>query len=273
MNRQAATILVFGLLAQGICAAEQSFNPILDEDITLQGGSYWIDAEGSFRSTNIGNQTVNLTLDDLGIDTKETSPWLSGRWRFTDRWRITMDYFSFDNSGGNTAAFDFNFGDLDVPVDARVNAALAIDLYTLNLGYSLLHSERARLGLGVGIHAADLKATVGADIGAGNTATSLGNETADILAPLPNINLYGAYAFTPDLAMEFAAGWFGLDYDQYSGDLVTLDTSLEYRITKNFGAGIGYRYIDADLTIDKNRRTDRYNVDMNGPILFLSAGF
>jgi hypothetical protein len=75
------------------------------------------------------------------------------------------------------------------------------------------------------------------------------------------------------LAMEYRAGWSGLDYGDYSGDLVTLEAIPEYRLTSNFGVSIGYNYIDTDLTVDQTRRTDKYSVDMDGPVLYLSAGF
>jgi len=38
------------------------------------------------------------------------------------------------------------------------------------------------------------------------------------------------------------------------------------------GIGVGYNYVDMNLTIDKTRK-DKYDLTYTGPVLYLSAGF
>ena len=84
---------------------------------------------------------------------------------------------------------------------------------------------------------------------------------------------FGSYAFTPKLSVEGSVGWFGLDYNDYSGNLLALTANLEYRVTRHFGVGVGYNYFDMDLTIDQSNRKDKYDLKYKGPILYMSAGF
>ena len=58
-----------------------------------------------------------------------------------------------------------------------------------------IRTERAKLGVGVGVHAADLKLEVSGKVYAGNLKTDLGSGNEDLLAPLPNVYVMGAYCF------------------------------------------------------------------------------
>ena len=119
----------------------------------------------------------------------------------------------------------------------------------------------------------DFDTTLKVSGGINDVSGSVQSDSVDITAPLPNILGYGAYAITPKLSVDGAVGWFGLDYGDYSGNLVTLVANLEYRLTKNFGVGVGYNYVDMDLTIDKSKRKDKYDLDYKGPVAYISASF
>jgi hypothetical protein len=44
-----------------------------------------------------------------------------------------------------------------LPVGARVDSSLDLDVYAANLAYNFIHSKRARFGVGAGVHAANFE--------------------------------------------------------------------------------------------------------------------
>lgn len=267
--------LLFGSVLSGtVLAAGNSLNPVLDDKFTFRLGASWLKADGSFSSAREGEPTDKLSTGDLGVDDSETNLYVAARWRFAERWRLTFDYLGLDINGNVREDFDdLDFGDIEASGFLAVDTKFKTDFYIAQVGYSLLKNERAELGIGGGVHVVRFDTKLKVSAGINDVSGSVQSDSVDLTAPLPNVLGYGAYTFTPKLALIGSVGWFGLDYSDYSGDLLTLAANLEYRLTNHFGVGVGYNYVDMDLTIKKSKRTDRYEIDYKGPVAYISASF
>ncbi len=267
--------LLFGSVLSGtVLAAGNSLNPVLDDKFTFKLGASWLKADGSFSSTREGDPTEKLTTSDLGVDDTETNAAFSARWRFTERWRLTFDYFGLDVNGNVREDFDdLDFGDIQASGFLAVDTKFKTDFYIAQVGYSLLKNERAELGIGAGVHIVRFDTKLKVSGGINNASGSVQSDSVDLTAPLPNVLGYGTYAFTPKLSLDGSVGWFGLSYSDYDGNLLTLAANLDYRLTEHFGVGVGYNYINMDLTINKSNRKDRYDIDYKGPVLYVTASF
>ena len=100
-----------------------------------------------------------------------------------------------------------------------------------------------------------------------------GRETADTLAPLPTIGFYGSYAFTPRWLLSGRVDFFSLKYNDYDGSLVNVMAAVDYRFARNFGVGLGYRYVDYDLDVTKSSFTGGIKYEFSGPMLYLIGSF
>ena len=107
----------------------------------------------------------------------------------------------------------------------------------------------------------------------GQSDVNLGTASADTLAPLPNIGLFGLYALTPKLAVSGMLGYFSLDYQEYDGEVTVASAALDYRLTDTFGLGLGYSLLDFNLDVDEDIFDEHYEFEFNGPVVYLSAGF
>jgi opacity protein-like surface antigen len=268
--------LFFGsILSATVSAAGGAINPVLNDPFTFKLGADFLKADGTFSSTIAGDRTVKISTSDLGVDDSNATPYFGFRWRFADRWRLTFDYIGGDTDGGVRKDFDdLEFGDINASGFLAVDTKFDTDFYIVQAGYSFLKNERAELGIGGGFHVVrfetKLKVSGGID---GFGGGSVRSDSVELTAPLPNILGFGTYAITPKLSLDGNVGWFSLGYNDYSGNLVALNANLEYRVTKHFGVGIGYNYVDMDLTIDKSKRKDKYDLDYQGPVVYVSAGF
>lgn len=267
-------LFVGGLLTSGVYAGGGAINPILDDTFTFRLGASYLDLDGKFSSTLKGQSMDKLETDALDLDDADTQPYFGARWRFTDRWRLTFDYLGLDTEGRVQRDFDrLIFGTIDVSGFLAVETSLKTDFYITQIGYSFLKNERAELGIGAGLHVVNLDTSLKVSAAVNNASGSVQSDTADWTAPLPDIIGFGTYAFTPKLSIEGGIAWFGLNYDDYSGDLVSASAAVEYRLTDHWGVGLGYTYIDMDLDVERSSREDNYNLEYQGPVLYVSAGF
>lgn len=274
MKRQLLGIVLGSLFVATAQGAGGSLNPVLDDKFTFKLGASWLKADGTFSSAREGEPTDKLSTGDLGVDDSDTNAYFGARWRFTERWRLTFNYFGQDSKNTVRQNFDeLDFGDIEASGFLEVDTRLQTDFYVVQAGYSFLKNERAELGIGGGLHIVDFDTKLKVSGGINNVSGSVQTDDVDITAPLPNVLGYGTYAITPKLSVDGGVGWFGLDYGDYSGNLVTLVANLEYRLTDHFGVGVGYNYVDMDLTIDKSNRKDKYDLDYKGPVAYISASF
>jgi len=217
-----------------------------------------------------GASQGGIDLGDLGLDDEHTSVFLDIDWWATDNWRFNVTYSRFNRSGERDVDFDFEFGDLVVPVQARVNTELDFDLYVVSAAYALINNDRGRLEVGAGLHLLDMEIEIDATTSQG---TLLADEVADTLAPLPNLTLNGELNLGERWLLRAKAGWFGFDYEDYSGDLISLSGQVEFAFTEHFGAGVGYQFVDVDVEVDGSRFTEQYNLEFSGPLVYLMASF
>jgi len=251
----------------------ESLHPWLDRRVAISVGAVDFDVDATIANWSEGEDVDYIDLARLGVPESDTNLWARLGARLGERWQIGVDYFTIDVAGGRAVDFEFEFGDLVVPVGASVDASLAVDFYVLSMSYAFYRSDRLELGAGVGIHGVDLKYDMFAEARIGSVVRELGEEEDDFLAPLPNAALYASYAFSPRLLGQAKAGWISLSYDEYDGELLALHAQLAYLLTARTSLGLGYTFFDFDVEHDRGTRREYYDLDLEGPRVFLSMAF
>lgn len=254
-------------------AAEETSKNVLDKRFVFYGGVQVYTATGDFRSTKEGRREIELDLDDLGLDENQLSPIAGFVFTFGKRWKLRFDYFGYHDDNKRTADFSFDFDDVIIPVGASLDSSFDLDIYSLNLAYNLIHTERARFGVGVGVHIADIDLKISGKITVAGSEVNLGEGREDFVAPVPNLYAYGAYAFTERFLIRYGGGWISMSYGDYDGELITAHATLEYWPFQYVGLGLGYRYLKADVDYDPGNRTEHYDVELPGPVFYLTVGF
>lgn len=105
------------------------------------------------------------------------------------------------------------------------------------------------------------------------SAPAIGTSSAKTTAPLPTLGFYGAYAFSPKLLLTGRIDFFGLNYGDYSGHLRALNAGLQYQLFNNVGLGVGYRYIDTDLSVSKPNLRAEFSEKYSGPTVYVNFSF
>ena len=248
------------------------------DTVTLSVGAMNHNGDGYIVSTRPNLPLDRVTFTDLDLDDDVDIFWANINWQISNRWKFGFSYSGFDTNGLTVASADGNFEGIDWTVGAALASSLDVDFFIADISYDFLLKENARLGLGAGLHAADLEfdllVGVFASVGGGDFEFfPLAVEEAAVLAPMPNVSLVGGYAFGDKVYIEGRAGWFSLSYDKYKGDLLSLRVSAEWRPWRRVGIGAGYQLVDIDVEIEGSRGNEFFDLEFDGPILFVSVGF
>lgn len=274
------------LLLSSTVSAENR-NPILDETWSFTAGGYDLEAEAEVttQSNVFQRRKFSIDLDDLGLETDVKTYWIDAKWKPFERWSFMAEYFSYSESASRSSQFsdDYEFTlnnkvfKGEAGINTRLDSTFEVDIYSLSVAYRLLDSQKAAIDIGLGVHAMDIALTLKgqADIYVNDTvlADEATTESETLLAPLPNVMLYGTYAFNNKWAVNGRVGWLSMNYDEYSGELLRANTSLEYRPLKHLGLGIGYNFSELNVTRDQRFHSEEFDLDFSGPLFYIKGGF
>ena len=254
-------------------------NPRFGDSFSFSIGGMEHNGDGSIASTRNSLPIDRLTFADLGLGDDTGIDWAKFRWHFADAWQFSLTYSSFDAAGFNSATESGNYDGTEWEIGASLTSNLELEFFIVDVNWAFLKTEKGRLGVGAGIHAADfdfdLLVEVFGSIGGegGSELIVVGREEASELAPLPNLSLAGGYRIAENVYFDAGIGWLSLSYDRYEGRLFAARSAVEWRAWKNVGFGLGYQHVDIEVDVEGSRSDERYDLEFYGPILFMSVGF
>ena len=247
----------------------------VDDVAWIELGSFLadVDSQGEFR---LPDQLDGVSFDfedDLGLVDRQDLFSVNAGVRAFDRVVIAADYYRLDRDSSIVLERNIQFEDVVFPIAAEVDSGFTSDIYRLTIGYSLIRNERFEFGPALGLHATDF------DIFVSGEARLAGNQIAqtvrsrDFLAPLPTVGLYGTWQATPWITANARVDYMSLAIDDYDGGVTNVQAGVSYAFTENFDLGVQYRYVDYDLTIDKDDWAGDLTYTFKGPVIVLRASF
>ena len=250
-------------------------NPVLNDKFTIQLGAIYneIDGEVTIRRQPLPGTPVDIE-DVLGIDNNESSPWLGFRWRFGEKWALNFHFDRFDQSGNEEVFEEFNLDGVVYPVGSRIETDFTADAYVMDVSYSIWKDSNYEAGIGLGLHAFDIEIAATGTVLARDFFEEFSNTSDTLIAPVPNLRVFGTYAFNSKTSITFNGGWLSLDYEDFDGDFVYVAGRVEYRFTERWGGGIGLQYTDIDLEHDSGGGDfERLDVSFSGAKAYITYSF
>ena len=250
-------------------AIDVDANPIFVNRFVIGGGLFQAKTNASIGAQMLnGGLSAELDFDSIGLDESSSAPMAYALLRLGNRWRIELDYTDIENGGtGQLDAIDL--GGITFPVNVQAESNVKTRFISTRLGFSLVRNEAAELGLSLGVSAASI------DISLSGSAEGIGSAEGQLTAdvPLPSVGIFGTIALTRNLSLGGRAGLFSITYGDDKGDLQDLFASLDYFFGKNFGVGIGYKYINIDVKLKEDEYYQLYKISQSGPVVYATLGF
>jgi hypothetical protein len=265
-----AGLAVLGALAAGLAAGQQTgwtTHPALQDRWSIQLGIYTPNVDTTARLNSAGGQvgTEVSFEEDLGFTERNDMPAILASVRLGERWKLEAEYLSLRRDNSRALSRTINWGDNTYTAGTTVTSEFSSDILRLSGAYSFIKDAQMEAGVALGLHSTDFKVSI--------AAAGIGSDTGEVLAPLPTLGFYGAYAFTPKWLLSGRVDIFSLDYDDYEGQLINATLGVDYRLFRNFGLGLAYRYIDYDLSVTTSEYNGAINYGFSGPLLYLVSSF
>ncbi|WP_123864609.1 hypothetical protein [Chitinophaga barathri] len=224
---------------------------------------------------SVGTQdgTIGTNIDfenDLGFN-KNTFTFMGDfQWRISRRSRLNFNYFRVARTSEYTLQRDITFGEHTYPVDGGIRAIFNTDIFRLSYGYAFFTNPKFEAGLLVGAHVVGLDAGIALY---GNTASIEFRDDFGITAPLPDVGIWGGYAFSSRWYVNAEFDYLALTVGDYKGRILGYNLNVHYRIIDRLDAAIGYTGLNARVDADKERLVGYFKWGYNGPSLTVSYSF
>jgi hypothetical protein len=240
---------------------------------------YWAELEYFFPTISstarldgaVRGTAVSLE-DELGLSDRKGTPYLLLGMRLGESWRLEFEYYTLNRDASKQIGRDIQWGDIRFPVSATLNSEFDSTIYRLTAGWSFYRTPRAEGGASIGLHVTDFTLQLSGQ-GNGPAGLAFQREKRDQTVPLPTIGLYGNYMVTDQWILRGRVDYLSLNYDNYDGSLINWLAAVEWRFHKNWGAGLGYRYVDYKLEATKESFHGEVNYKFQGPTLYIGAAF
>jgi len=266
-------LLLFAAGAKDMAYADGGINPALTKTWTLRAGAFSQDLSVDATKYLTGTAaSASVSLDSLGMENWYVSPALYARWRMSDNWRLELGYFGTDVDGRRAVNEQITFGNRTTAIGASVATSLDANIYFANLGYSFLKNDQLELGVRFGTYIFDITAGINASAYVGGAASSASKE-ASLIAPLPNLGLFGTYALTDRFNIQGSFGYIGASYENWSGDSLSFTALAEYWLSDRFAIGLGYQYLDINIEHKGSTFEDKVDVTWQGPTIYGTLAF
>ena len=229
--------------ALSLPAAAQEYQLFEKWFVGIEAG--WADFSTTVRLDGILGIGAELDFEsDLGLGNKAI-PAISAGYKPGRRHQLNLSYFDAKRDSTRSAATEFRFGDIVVPID--VDIRLEWEASDLRVGYAYfpMIKPRTALGVGAGLRVQDLKTSIvilDTDV----------SESADVVGPLPFIWVEVRHGLTPKIRLTGGLGILSIKFGDFEGSQTILEVGIQHQTTKTFafGARIDLASVDVDVTDD-----------------------
>jgi hypothetical protein len=239
---------------------------LLNDKLRITLGGFYADTNTSVRldaNTALG---ADVNFEDLlGLDNRKLVGEANMYWRFGERWRLGVDYFSINRSGNRTLTQDVTWNGQTFTANTNVNSQSKISDLRTTVGYSVFKRSDKELGFGAGLHWTGLMFSM--------EASSVGAESRNVTAPLPVLFMYSNVALTDTWAMSTRLDWLSLNYDKYSGSVRAVGFDFIYQPYAHVAFGMGWHAMILGLTVENPDSRMQARLGLQGPAANMSYSF
>lgn len=264
------------IMAPGLSHAKEWIKPG-EETLTFGLGVFLQAFDTTLR---VDNQTVGAGGDvdlenDLGLSEDKSVFWTSLNWRFADRHRLGISYFSFARNATAEALEQIEIGDEIYPVGATLTTEFSASIAPLYYAYSFIKRDKHELAGSVGFHWFDISLDVKGSTSISGIGDADHNVYASAEAPLPLLGIRYDYHVNERWTASVHGEIFGLDFvDEelnFSGNLYNIRISTDYWVTNNFGVGAAINHFGLNAEVDDTNWKGAIDYSYFGPQIYVQA--
>jgi hypothetical protein len=223
-----------------------------------------VEANGSAAGTDIDFQK------DLGFDAAQLTFMVNFQWRISRRSRLNLSYYDMNRDATHTLQKDITFNDQTYHINSSVSTYFNTAIYQFSYGYAIIEKPTYEVGVLIGAHTVGTKA--GISLNGANTGISQ-NGNFGFTAPLPDLGIWGGYAFSDRFAVNLDFDYLALTINNINGRLVAYDILFSYKLLRQLDISLGYSGLNFSVKTSRNNISGDFRWGYNGPSLGATFSF
>jgi hypothetical protein len=252
---------------------EVKANPFEQVDWVVDIGAFLAQVDSNVRIDGRGPGDIGTIIDfetDLGLAEQELLFNAQVIYQGWDKWSLGLEWFQLNRSSAGSLHRDIEWGDTSIPVGADISSFFDVNILRVFGGYEVWRNSDSIVGIGLGVHGADMTAGINGSFLVGNGRFDF-EEEADtgIMLPLPNFGIWGSHAFSDKLFGTMRVDGFALEIDEYRGVLWSLGANLRYKATDQLSLGAGYSYFYLEVDMERRLWRGEAKFSYHGPKAFI----
>jgi hypothetical protein len=264
------------LLAAGTACADGP--NLLDNGFDISLGTFIVNQDTEVRldgDTGGGSISPGTPIDwEKTFGDGDTTRFrLDGYWRFAERHKVRMMWFSSSRDDSKTIDTEIVWQGETFPVNAKVKGESKFSIVELAYEYAFMRRDNFELTGTAGVHYTDLSLILSGQALDGEGGTRQVKEEGSVGAPLPVFGGRALWRMGGDFWLDASLQWFALSIDEYDGSIWDAKIDAIWQPSKWVGVGLGYNRFKVDVGVN----TDKFNGDLNweysGPRIFYTVHF
>lgn len=192
----------------------------------------------------IGSGSLGLAVEvdfekALGLETSSFVFATDGVARFGKRNKsfILAGYYGLNRTATKELSTEIEFFGQVYKAGTIITTSSKLSIISASYGYTFYQTKQFDFGASLGFFVMPISLAIGATFINGE---SIGAKSTDFIAPLPMIGLHTSFALSPRIFLRQNINLFYIKIENLKGNLTNINLSLDYRINKYFGAGLGF---------------------------------
>jgi hypothetical protein len=223
-----------------------------------------VSANGAPTGTDIDFQK------DLGFGASIATFMTNFQWRISRRSRVNVGFFNMNRSSTHTLQKDITFDSNTYHTNVSVNAYFNTAIYQFSYGYAIIEKPNYEVGISIGAHTVGAKA--GIAVNGQNVGVSESNNFG-FTAPLPDLGVWGGYAFSDRFAVNLDFSYLSLTVDKISGRIIAYNMVFSYKLIRQLDLSLAYTGLNFNVQTTKKDVSGDFQWGYNGPTLGASFSF
>jgi hypothetical protein len=245
----------------------------LPDNFQIRLGGYIVGSQNTdFKVSQNGVGAIINLQDIFKLETTVNVFRMDGYYRFTPKHSIEFSLYSIKSKGQTDQ--DFQWADKNITANGGLSTFFNTDIYKVNYVYSFYHNEEVELGISGGLHIMKLAAGFNGSYNVDGNLSDAAAEDVIVTAPLPVVGFRVGYNILPSLSVKYSVDYFLVTYQDINGGLVDSMLTLDWRMARNFGMGVGYNSTRMRLVKDLGGgREASVNHDVAGAMVYATLTF
>lgn len=248
------SVLAFVLLSMASPAFGQGNPPVVATRPGV-GESYWIEFSATWWKPGIDGLVSSDRLGLVGSQIDLVTDLAFKNSRHSDirvvlrparKHRFRLQYTPLEFSGESVLTRDITFAGQVYPVSVPVQSFLSWKVLRVGYEWDFFYRPRGFVGVLVEVRKTDFTAGIDSIVGGAEIFAN---------APLPALGVVGRAYPIRNLAVNFEVVALKLTdiVQDVSFDMMDLEFSATYNVTRNFGVSGGWRRMNTDVTFEEDR--------------------